>query len=242
MTLRPDLIIYNLFQLWAQEAACDQNIEAVLFLTSAAAQNMKFENRVKTESNKETMELLIKNSVSGMTFIQRFYQCVASSSQLILVRTTREIQVKYYNDGSKPSLAVFSPLVLVGPLVHKPQDHVDDDEKIMNWLSKKEAMVYGVPIIAIPMKLDQPINAKLVVDMGVGMEVPRKNKELAREEVASVIRKVVIEEEGKELRKTAKELSGRSKKEEDEEFDEAMEKLVQLFHESRFSAAALKKT
>ncbi|KAL5767066.1 hypothetical protein ACOSQ2_013849 [Xanthoceras sorbifolium] len=324
-TLRPDLVIYDLFQPWAPEAAREQNIEAVLFLTSAAAQNMNFEMPVETESSKETMELLSKNSVSGMTFIQRFYQCVTSSSQLILVKTTREIQIKYYNDGSKPSLAVFSPLVLVGPLVHKPQDHDDDDdEKIMDWLSKKEpssvvfvsfgsenylseeemeemavglelsnvdfiwvvrfhggskvtsihgalprgflertngrglivdwapqakilqhsstggfvshcgwsstleAMVYGVPIIAIPMKLDQPINAKLVVDMGVGMEVPRKNKELAREEVASVIRRVVVEEEGKELRKTAKELSERLKKEEDEEFDEAMEKLVQL--------------
>ncbi|KAL5834215.1 hypothetical protein ACOSQ4_013712 [Xanthoceras sorbifolium] len=271
---------------------------------------MNFEMPVETESNKETMELLIKNSVSGMTFIQGFYQCVISSSQLILVKTTREIQAKYYNDGSKPSLAVFSLLVLVGHLVHKPQDHhdddVDDDEKIMDWLSKKEpssvvfvsfgsenylseeeieemadglelsnvdfiwvvrfhggskvtsihgvlprgflertngrglivdwapqakilqhsstggfvshcgwsstleAMVYA-PIIVQAFKWFGPktslyFNTKLVVDMGVGMEVPRKNKELAREEVASVIRRVVVEEEGKELRKTAKEL------------------------------------
>ncbi|KAL5767084.1 hypothetical protein ACOSQ2_013867 [Xanthoceras sorbifolium] len=92
------------------------------------------------------------------------------------------------------------------------------------------------------MKLDQPVNAKLVVDMGVGMEMPRKNKELAKEEVASVIRRVVVEEEGKELRKTAKELSERLKKEEDEEFDEAMEKLVQLVHESRIHVAASKET
>ncbi|KAL5836614.1 hypothetical protein ACOSQ3_013783 [Xanthoceras sorbifolium] len=342
LTLRPDLVIYDLFQPWAPKAAREQNIEAVLFLTGAAAQNMKFEMSVETESYKETMEFLIKNSVNGLTIIQRFYQSVTSSSQLILVKTSREIQANYYNDGSKPSLAVFKPLLLVGPLVHRPQDHhdddVDDDEKIMDWLSKKEpssvvfvsfgsenylseeemkemadglelsnvdfiwvvrfhggskvtsihealpqgflertngrglivdwapqakilqhsstggfvshcgwsstleAMVYGVPIIAIPMKLDQPINAKLVVDMGVGMEVPRKNKELAREEVASVIRRVVVEEEGKELRKIAKELSERLKKEEDEEFDEAMEKLVHLVHESRIHVAASKET
>ncbi|KAL5802923.1 hypothetical protein ACOSQ4_031228 [Xanthoceras sorbifolium] len=273
MTLRPDL------------AARDQNIEAVLFLTSAAAQNMKFE-----------LLFLINNSVNGMTTIQRFYQSVTRSSQLILIKTSKEIQAKYYNDGSNPSLAVFRPLVPFGPLVHKPQDHhddeVDDDEKIMDWLSKKEpssvvfvsfgsenflsqgeveemahglelsnvdfiwvalpqgflertngrgliidwapqakilqhsstggfATIYGVLIIAIPMQLDQPINAKLVVDMGVGMEVARKNKELVREEVAGVIRRVVVEEEGNELRKTAKELSERLKKEEDEdeEFD-----------------------
>ncbi|KAH7571264.1 hypothetical protein JRO89_XS04G0010900 [Xanthoceras sorbifolium] len=290
---------------------------------------MNFEMPVETESNKETMEYLIKNSVNGMTYIQRFYRCVTNSSQIILVKTSREIQAKCQDD-SKPY-----KLVPVGPLVQKPQDH-DDDEKIMQWLRKREpssvafvsfgseyflseeemkeiadglelsnvdfiwvvrfhggskvtsilealpqgflertngrglivdwapqakilqhsstggfvshcgwsstleAMVYGVPIIAIPMQLDQPINAKLVVDMGVGMEMPRKNKELAKEEVASVIRRVVIEE-GKEMRKTAKELSKRLKKEEDEEFDEAMKKLVQLVHESRINQVAASK-
>ncbi|KAL5767085.1 hypothetical protein ACOSQ2_013868 [Xanthoceras sorbifolium] len=141
MTLRPDLVIYDLFQPLAPEAAREQNIEAVLFLISATAQDMNFEMPVETESNKETMELLTKNSVNGMTFTQRFHQCVTSSSQLILVKTTREIQAKYYNDGNKLSLAVFRPLVPVGPLVQKPHDHDDDvgdDGKIMDWLSKKE--------------------------------------------------------------------------------------------------------
>ncbi|KAL5769482.1 hypothetical protein ACOSP7_013636 [Xanthoceras sorbifolium] len=295
---------------------------------------MNFELRVEIQNNKEIMELLVRNSVNGMTVIERFHQCVTSSPKLILVKTTREIQAKYYNHGSRRSLAVFRPLP-VGPLVHKPQDDNDgdvgdDDEKIMDWLSKKEpssvvfvafgtesylseedmkeladglelsnvdfiwvvrfhggskitsihealpqgflertngrglivegwapqdkilqhsstggfvshcgwsstleAMAYGIPIIAIPMQLDQPTNAKYAVDMGVGIEMPRKNKQLAREEVASVIRRVVTEEEGKELRKKAKELSERLKKEEDDEFDEAMEKLVQLVHESR---------
>ncbi|KAH7571246.1 hypothetical protein JRO89_XS04G0007600 [Xanthoceras sorbifolium] len=294
---------------------------------------MNFELRVELQNNKEIMELLVRNSVNGMTVIERFHQCVTSSPKLILVKTTREIQAKYYNHGSRRSLAVFRPLP-VGPLVHKPQDDNDgdvgDDEKIMDWLSKKEpssvvfvafgtesylseedmkemadglelsnvdfiwvvrfhggskitsihealpqgflertngrglivegwapqakilqhsstggfvshcgwnstleAMAYGIPIIAIPMQLDQPTNAKYAVDMGVGIEMPRKNKQLAREEVASVIRRVVTEEEGTELRKKAKELSERLKKEEDDEFDEAMEKLVQLVHESR---------
>ncbi|KAH7544110.1 hypothetical protein JRO89_XS15G0108600 [Xanthoceras sorbifolium] len=178
--------------------------------------------------------------------------------------TSKEIQAKYYNDGSNPSLAVFRPLVPFGPLVHKPQDHhddeVDDDEKIMDWLSKKEPssvvfvsfgsenflsqgeveeMAHGLELSNVDfiwvvrfhsggnvkasmrpclkaswreLMLDQPINAKLVVDMGVGMEVARKNKELVREEVAGVIRRV------------------------------AMVKLVQLVHESKIHVTASKET
>ncbi|KAL5836613.1 hypothetical protein ACOSQ3_013782 [Xanthoceras sorbifolium] len=328
-TLRPDLVIYDLFQPWAPEAAREQNIEAVLFLTSAAAQNMNFEMPVETESNKETMEYLIKNSVNGMTYIQRFYRCVTNSSQIILVKTSREIQAKCQDD-SKPY-----KLVPVGPLVQKPQDH-DDDEKIMQWLRKREpssvafvsfgseyflseeemkeiadglelskvdfiwvvrfhggsnvtsihealpqgflertngrgiivdwapqakilahsstggfvshcgwssiieAMTYGVPMIAIPMRLDQPDNAKLVVmEIGVGTEVPRNNKKLVEaEDVASVIRTVLVEEEGTEMRRRAKELSERLKENEDEEFDEAVKQIVQIIEESRNSTAA----
>ncbi|GKD26219.1 beta-D-glucosyl crocetin beta-1,6-glucosyltransferase-like protein [Tanacetum coccineum] len=39
------------------------------------------------------------------------------------------------------------------------------------WSSVMEAMKFVVPIIAIPMLLDQPINAQLVVEIGMGKEV-----------------------------------------------------------------------
>lgn len=41
------------------------------------------------------------------------------------------------------------------------------------WNSVKESLEYGVPIFAVPMHLDQPINARLVEEVGVGMEVLR---------------------------------------------------------------------
>ncbi|KAK6137974.1 hypothetical protein DH2020_028283 [Rehmannia glutinosa] len=41
------------------------------------------------------------------------------------------------------------------------------------WNSLMESIDYGVPIIAMPMHLDQPMNAKLVVELGVGVEVRR---------------------------------------------------------------------
>ena len=48
------------------------------------------------------------------------------------------------------------------------------------WSSVMEAMKYGNPIIAIPMHIDQPVNARLVEEIGVGVEVVRdKNGKLA---------------------------------------------------------------
>ncbi|KAL7605421.1 hypothetical protein Lser_V15G14604 [Lactuca serriola] len=37
------------------------------------------------------------------------------------------------------------------------------------WSSTMEAMKFGVPIIAMPMHLDQPVNARLVAEVGVGV-------------------------------------------------------------------------
>ncbi|GKC55356.1 hypothetical protein Tco_1078101 [Tanacetum coccineum] len=39
------------------------------------------------------------------------------------------------------------------------------------WLKVMEAMQFDVPIIAMPMHLDQPVNARLVVEIGMGKEV-----------------------------------------------------------------------
>ncbi|KAK3205510.1 hypothetical protein Dsin_019556 [Dipteronia sinensis] len=327
-TLRPELVIYDVFQPWAVEAARELNIEAVLFSTSVQSQRIKYDVTYLIESNKELMEYLLENSVNGLTPIQRFFQCVTSSSgHVVLVKSSTEIQAKF----GKPA-DVFGDLVPVGPLVQRPQDH-DGDEKIMDWLNKKEAssvvfvsfgsesflsqeeieemahglelsnvdfiwvvrfhgghnnvktihealpqgfldriqiqgkglildwapqakilahtssggfvshcgwnstlegMMYGVPIIAIPQGGDQPLNATLAVDMGVAIEVPaRGEKKITRQEVAKAIKTVVVEEQGKEVRRRAKELSENWKKKEDEEFHVAVEKLLQLVQQSK---------
>ncbi|KAF3613161.1 putative cyanidin-3-O-glucoside 2-O-glucuronosyltransferase-like [Capsicum annuum] len=63
------------------------------------------------------------------------------------------------------------------------------------WSSFMESMKFGVPIIAMPMHLDQPLNARLVEYTGVGVEAARdKDGKLQSEEIAKAIRKVVVEE------------------------------------------------
>ncbi|KAI7983430.1 Flavanone 7-O-glucoside 2''-O-beta-L-rhamnosyltransferase [Camellia lanceoleosa] len=94
--------------------------------------------------------------------------------------------------------------------------------------------MFGVPIIAMPMRLDQPFNAKLVVEIGVGKEVKRENENerFKREEVARVIKQVMDQEDGKEVRRKVKELSERMREKNDEEIDLVIEKLVQLVRKS----------
>ncbi|ONI21747.1 hypothetical protein PRUPE_2G085800 [Prunus persica] len=97
------------------------------------------------------------------------------------------------------------------------------------WSSVLESVKFGVPIIAMPMHLDQPINSRLVEEEGVGVEVKRTTEgSLQREEVAKVIRDVVVEKIGEGVRKKALEIRDNMKKKEDAEIDGVVEELMQL--------------
>lgn len=97
------------------------------------------------------------------------------------------------------------------------------------WSSIMESMKLGVPIIAMPMNLDQPINSRIVEAAGVGIEVSRNQSgELEREEMAKTIRKVVVEREGVYVRRKAREMSDVLRKKGEEEIDGVVDELVQL--------------
>ncbi|KAG8367863.1 hypothetical protein BUALT_Bualt16G0116800 [Buddleja alternifolia] len=82
------------------------------------------------------------------------------------------------------------------------------------WNSVTESMYFGVPIIAMPMKYEQPLTARMVVEA----------------ELAKAINKVVITEttvcEG--LRNTSKKLSDKIKEKEEEEVNQVAEQLLRL--------------
>ncbi|CAK9165851.1 unnamed protein product [Ilex paraguariensis] len=97
------------------------------------------------------------------------------------------------------------------------------------WSSIMESMKFGVPIIAIPMHIDQPLNATVLEEVGVGVEVVRDNNgKLQREEIAHVIRKVVVEENGEGVRRKAREVSETFKMKGEEEIEVVVEELLQL--------------
>ncbi|KAL0397719.1 UNVERIFIED_CONTAM: Beta-D-glucosyl crocetin beta-1,6-glucosyltransferase [Sesamum calycinum] len=96
--------------------------------------------------------------------------------------------------------------------------------------SMMESMKFGVPIIAMPMHLDQPLNARLVVEIGVGDEVLRNNSgRLEKEEVAAVIHRVVaVGGRGEVVRKNARAMSEKMMAKGDEEIDEVVKELLMI--------------
>lgn len=96
------------------------------------------------------------------------------------------------------------------------------------WSSVIESLSLGVPIIGLPMKSDQPLNARLMVELGVALEVDRDNNSLdfAREEVSKVIKEVMDSKSS--VRMKAKELSEKIKINEDEVIAAAVEQLKNI--------------
>ncbi|KAK4489164.1 hypothetical protein RD792_004958 [Penstemon davidsonii] len=98
------------------------------------------------------------------------------------------------------------------------------------WSSITESLYFGVPVIALPMKLDQPINARLAAEAGFGVEVERgDNGHFVGEEIAKAIDKVFIDKySGESLRFKARELSGKMKKTGQQEAEEVADQLSRL--------------
>ncbi|GFZ14627.1 UDP-glucosyl transferase 72E1 [Actinidia rufa] len=97
------------------------------------------------------------------------------------------------------------------------------------WSSIMEGIEYGVPIIAIPMHLDQPLNARLVEEVGVGLEVERDgNGRLDREEIARVVKEVVRGKRGEIMRRKAKKLGEETREKGEEDMDGVVEELVKI--------------
>ncbi|KAI3838853.1 hypothetical protein MKX03_002629 [Papaver bracteatum] len=97
------------------------------------------------------------------------------------------------------------------------------------WNSVLESMKYGVPIIAMPMHLDQPVNARLVVELGLGVEVRRdKDGKLDRREIGEVIKKVLVGKEGMEVKRNAVEMSEMMRYKGDKDIELLVQKFERL--------------
>ncbi|PIM99637.1 hypothetical protein CDL12_27867 [Handroanthus impetiginosus] len=97
------------------------------------------------------------------------------------------------------------------------------------WSSILESINYGVPIIALPMKFDQPISAQLVVEVGVGVEVERgENGQFCGEEVAKAINMVLMGKNGKDMRLRIRDLRKKMKEEGEKRVSEVVKELSLL--------------
>nr|ASK39403.1 UDP-glycosyltransferase [Ginkgo biloba] len=76
------------------------------------------------------------------------------------------------------------------------------------WSSLMEGMGLGLPLIALPMQLDQGLNARLIAEeLKVGVEVGRAiDGSFSRDEVCKAVRMVMVEDDGREVRSKAKQM------------------------------------
>nr|UXM20081.1 UGT58 [Panax notoginseng] len=101
------------------------------------------------------------------------------------------------------------------------------------WSSVMESIIFGVPIIAIPLQNDQPLNARLVVEVGFGLEVEKDERlEFGRGDVERVVKEVVVEKRGEILRRKARELSEEMKVKGEEQVNGAIKELKTLCHKN----------
>ncbi|KAF3445433.1 hypothetical protein FNV43_RR10609 [Rhamnella rubrinervis] len=98
------------------------------------------------------------------------------------------------------------------------------------WGSVTESLKLGVPIIAMPMQIDQPLNAKIIESSGIGLEVERgtNGEKIERENVAKVIKKIVMEKIGEDIRRKAKEMTKTLKRRAEEDMDEVKKEILKV--------------
>ncbi|KAI3444504.1 hypothetical protein Pfo_001169 [Paulownia fortunei] len=72
------------------------------------------------------------------------------------------------------------------------------------WGSVIEAMQYGHALVFLPFIIDQPLNARLLVEKDLGIEVERaEDGSFTRNDIANALRKAMVSEEGLGMRARA---------------------------------------
>ncbi|KAL6876419.1 hypothetical protein ACP4OV_012991 [Aristida adscensionis] len=77
------------------------------------------------------------------------------------------------------------------------------------WNSVVEGLAHGVRLALLPLMFDQGLNARLLVEKKIGVEVARDEEDgsFAPKDIADALRKVVVADEGRELGVKAKEIA-----------------------------------
>ncbi|KAK8961561.1 Flavanone 7-O-glucoside 2''-O-beta-L-rhamnosyltransferase [Platanthera guangdongensis] len=109
------------------------------------------------------------------------------------------------------------------------------------WSSINEGMRLGVPMIALPLQIDQPVNASIVVNLGVALRVMTTSifdeglKECVNkfkgEDMARCIEEVMVGKGGESVRKRAKEMAELMANKGDEEIEMFVAKIEGLVRE-----------
>ncbi|TYI75855.1 hypothetical protein E1A91_D06G035700v1 [Gossypium mustelinum] len=153
-------------------------------------------------SKEELSELAIGLEKSGLPFIWVLKNSPGTGeSELEMLPNGFKERVKgrgFLYLGWVPQVKILSQESIGGFLTH------------CGWNSIIEALGLGRVLIMLPMLNDQGLNARLLNEKKVGLEIPRNELDgwFTSEAVAESVRLAVVEESGKVLRETAKAMEG----------------------------------
>ncbi|KAL2553930.1 UDP-glycosyltransferase 91A1 [Forsythia ovata] len=77
------------------------------------------------------------------------------------------------------------------------------------WSSFIEGLTFGHPLIALPFLVDQGLNARIIADKQIGIEIPKNDEDgsYTKNSVSDSVKLLMVENEGKKFRDKAKEIS-----------------------------------
>ncbi|CAN1747831.1 UDP-glucosyltransferase 29 [Linum perenne] len=204
------------------------------------------------ESDNEVINWLNKKPPSSVVYISIGSECYLSRSEihelahaLLIILVEKACPVSFvwvirFPKGEEVGITEALPegfAAAVGEKVYvvegwAPQKRILRHGSVGGFLSHcgssslMEAMKYGVPIVAMPMHKynDQPMNARLVEEVGLGLKVGK----IERGELAKVIEEVVIGKKNVGFKEKAKEIKDCLLKKGDPEIDEAIDSLVHV--------------
>uniref|UniRef100_M1BPW0 UDP-glucose:glucosyltransferase n=1 Tax=Solanum tuberosum TaxID=4113 RepID=M1BPW0_SOLTU len=145
--LKPDLVIYDVLQQWAERVANEHNIPAVKLITSAASVFSYFFNILRKPEVEFPFPAIYLRKIEQV----RLSEMVAKSNnekepddgdllvdgnmQIVLMSTSRTIEAKYIDYCLELSNWKVVP---VGPPVQDPITNDADDMDLMDWLGTKD--------------------------------------------------------------------------------------------------------
>ncbi|KAG6428805.1 hypothetical protein SASPL_106842 [Salvia splendens] len=228
--IRPDLLVYDFFQPWAVSLG----VPAVEFIASSATMMAYlFHCFSKPAASFPFPEIYYRDYelpalAAGERVRRDVFDGVGLSNGVVFIKGLEDNKIVL--EDSLP-LGFLERVEGRGLVVEgwAPQAQILGHESVVGFVSHcgcssmMESMKFGVPIIAMPMHLDQPLNDRLVEQIGVGVEVVRGM--LEREAVAAVIRSVVADEG---VRRSAVSMSEKLQVKVDQEIEEVVQVLVKL--------------
>lgn len=172
--IKPDLVIYDFKPSWPAEVSLSLNIPAVYFAVNAAAASCVVVHLYKKAGEKFPFPDIAVFSADPPKFpesvlktIREIVLCFDRSSNLVLIKSFREVEEKYLDFLSD---LVQKTLIPVGPLVHYPTEYEGDDTKnIMTWLDKKEKS----SVLFVCFGSENYLSAEEVIEMSNALEITK---------------------------------------------------------------------